>query len=293
MELNVHREITALSPEDCFIVYNRPVDSFNFPIHFHPEYELNLIYNGKGVRRVIGDHLGETDEVELVLVGSNLVHGWEMHKCTDPSIHEICLQFQGDLLDEKMLSRNLFNGIKTMLDQSSRGILFSKKVSKKIIPRMHKLSELRGVPSYLELIHILSILSESKNQTLLSSTPANKKDFENSFVIKRVHDFVMANYQRKISLEEISTLVNMSAITFNRFIKRRVGKTFVAYVNDLRIGVATKLLIETNLTIGEIAFQCGFNNIANFNRIFKKTKKATPTIYRKEFKGIVDLSISL
>ena len=104
MYKNVHREITQLAPDDSFLVFDREKDDFEFPIHFHPEYELNFIYNGKGVRRVVGDSLEEIGEVELVLVGPNLVHCWELHNCTNKKIHEITIHFHNDLFDKKLLS---------------------------------------------------------------------------------------------------------------------------------------------------------------------------------------------
>ena len=96
-------------------------------------------------------------------------------------------------------------------------------------------------------------------------------DFQNSEQIKKVYEYIHENYYRKIGLEEISQLVNMSPVSFNRFIKKRTGKTFINYVNDTRISYASRLLIESEKSIGEISYQCGFNNIANFNRIFKKS----------------------
>ncbi len=78
----------------------------------------------------------------------------------------------------------------------------------------------------------------------------------------------------------------MSNVSFNRFIKKRTGKTFIEYLNDVRIGYASRKLIERDLSVSEIAFMCGFNNIANFNRVFKKNKNRTPTKYRQDFSGI-------
>jgi AraC-like DNA-binding protein len=97
---------------------------------------------------------------------------------------------------------------------------------------------------------------------------------------------VQENYANKITLDEVSELMNMSSVSFNRFIKKRTGKTFVEYVNDVRIGYASRWLIEKDLSISEIAFLCGFNSIANFNRVFNKNKGCTPTKYRQDFLGI-------
>lgn len=286
MRSSIHREITQLSPEDSFLVYERVKDDFDFPIHFHPEYELNFIYKGQGVRRIIGDHSSEITDVELVLVGPNLTHGWELNKCTCKEIYEITVHIQQDLLDDKMLSRRIFKSIRDMLNRSRHGILFSSKTTMEIMPRLMILPKLHGIKYYLEFISILHDLAKSGGQTLLSNQFSEMNDFQNSEKIKKVYEFIHDNFHRRIGLEEISKLVNMSPVSFNRFIKKRTGKTFVSYVNDTRISYASRWLIESDKGICEISYDCGFNNIANFNRIFKKSKNCTPSEFRKEFSGM-------
>lgn len=286
MRSSIHREITQLSPEDSFLVYERVKDDFDFPIHFHPEYELNFIYKGQGVRRIIGDHSSDITDVELVLVGPNLTHGWELNKCTCKEIYEITVHIQQDLLDDKMLSRRIFKSIRDMLNRSRHGILFSTKTTMEIMPRLMILPKLHGIKYYLEFISILHDLAKSSDQTLLSNQFSEINDFQNSERIKKVYEFIHDNFHRRIGLDEISKLVNMSPVSFNRFIKKRTGKTFVSYVNDTRISYASRWLIESEKGISEISYDCGFNNIANFNRIFKKSKNCTPSEFRKEFSGM-------
>ncbi len=173
-----------------------------------------------------------------------------------------------------------------MFNRSTHGILFSKKISYEMMPRIMKLSKIDSIDYFLELISILHDLANSRNQRLLSSYMSEHKDFENSDKIKMIYEYVQENYHNKMSLNEISELVNMSPVSFNRLIKKRTGKTFIEYVNATRIGFASRWLIEKDLSIAEIAFKCGFNNIANFNRVFKKTKNCTPSQYREEFSGI-------
>lgn len=286
MRSSIHREITQLSPEDSFLVYERVKDDFDFPIHFHPEYELNFIYKGQGVRRIIGDHSSDITDVELVLVGPNLTHGWELNTCTCKEIYEITVHIQQDLLDDKMLSRRIFKSIRDMLNRSRHGILFSSKTTMEVMPRLMILPKLHGIKYYLEFISILHDLAKSGDQTLLSNQFSEMNDFQNSEKIKKVYEFIHDNFHRRIGLDEISKLVNMSPVSFNRFIKKRTGKTFVSYVNDTRISYASRWLIESDKGISEISYDCGFNNIANFNRIFKKSKNCTPTEFRKEFSGM-------
>jgi AraC-like DNA-binding protein len=286
MKKKFHREITPLAPEDSFLVFDRVKDGFDFPVHFHPEYELNFISNAKGVRRIVGDSMEEIDDIELVLVGPNIEHGWEIHKCTSKSINEITIQFHNDLFDDKMLARRIFKPIKDMFDRSNYGIIFSKKISLELKERIKAISKIDSIDYLMELISILQDLANSRNQRLLSTYSSQNKVFENSDKIKKVYEHIQENYNHKITLSEISELINVSPVSFNRFIKKRTGKTFVDYTNDTRISYATRWLIETELSISEISFKCGFNNIANFNRVFKKSKNSTPSEYREKFEGI-------
>lgn len=283
---NIHREITPLSPEDSFLVFDRMKSEFDFPVHFHPEYELNFIGNGKGVKRLIGDSVEEIGDLELVLVGPNLHHGWQNHNCTSKSIHEITLQFHESLLNEGLLSRKIMKPIKAMLDRSIHGIVFSEKMASETRHRISRLSKLDSMDYFLEFISILHDLANSRNQRLLSTYTVNRGSFENSDKIKTIYEYVQENFDKKLMLTDAAGLISMSPVSFNRFMKKRTGKTFIDYVNDVRIGFAVMKLIENDSNISEVAFSCGFNNIANFNRVFKKIKNTTPSQYKKEFSGI-------
>jgi len=282
----IHREITPLTNLDCFLVFDRTKDFFDFPVHFHPEIELNFVSNGKGVRRIVGDSIEEIDDIELVLVGPNLYHGWEQHKCVNKNIHEITIQFQEDLFDKTFLQRTIMKPIKDLFDRSMHGVLFSEETTKNIAPRLLKVSKLDGLDYFSELLSVLYDLANSRNQRLLSTSTIQLENFENSKKIKLLYDYIQENYASKITLSEVSDLLNMSNVSFNRFIKKRTGKTFIEYLNDVRIGYASRKLVEKDLSISEIAFMSGFNNIANFNRVFKKNKGSTPTQYRDDFSGI-------
>ena len=282
----IHREITPLSMEDSFLVFDRVKDNFDFPIHYHPEYEINFIQNGKGVKRVVGDHIEEIDDIELVLVGPNLYHGWELHKCKNKKIHEITIQFHNDLFTDSLLSRRIMASIKDMFNRSIHGILFSKKTASELAERIIKLSRLDGMDYVLEVISILQDMANSRNQRILSTYTVDYDKFEDDDKMKVVYEYVQKNFSEKITLDDVSKVALMSPVSFNRFIKKRTGKTFVNYLNDIRVGYAARWLVEKDSSISEIAFKTGFNNIANFNRIFKSLKKTTPSQYRDEFYGI-------
>ena len=286
MNRNTHREITLLAPEDSFLIYEHEKEVFDFPIHFHPEFEINFIYKGAGCRRIVGDSTEEISNVELVLIGPNLVHGWETHNCKEKKVYEVTIQFHNDLYDQRMLSRTIFEPIKNMFNRSIHGILFSEKTALELKPRIIALSQVDRLDYFLELTAILKDLANSPNQRLLSNCKPHNSQFENSRQMEVVSSFIQQNFHRKISLAEISELVNMSAVSFNRFIKKQTGKTFTEYVNHIRISYAARGLIETDLSIGEVSFKCGFNNIAHFNQVFKKSKDRTPSEFRSKLQGI-------
>ena len=281
-----HREIPPLTKGDSFLVFDRVKDSFDFPIHYHPEYEINFILNGKGVKRIVGDHIEEIDDIELVLVGPNLYHGWELNNCTNKKVHEITIQFHNDLFSESLLSRRIMMPIKDMFNRSNHGILFSKKVGAELADRLIRISKLDGMDYFLEIISILHDMANSRNQRLLSTYTVDYDTFEDDDKMKLVYEHIQKNFSEKITLDEVSDVASMSPVSFNRFIKKRTGKTFVNYLNDIRVGYAARWLVEKDLSISEIAFKSGFNNIANFNRIFKSIKNTTPSQYREEFYGM-------
>lgn len=287
---NIQREITPLSQGDCLLVFDRIKSKFDFPVHFHPEYELNLILNANDAERIVGDHRSNIAGSELVLVGPNVYHGWNNGNCKSSEIHEITIQFHRDLIHENLLARNMMKPIRDMLNNASRGIQFSDHTIRQIAPTLQNLSKKNGIEAFIELISVLHILSISENQKLLCSGAMTSSDFENSDRIKLVCEYIEANYQDKIKVEEVAEMLNITETSFNRLIKKRTGRSFVEFLNDYRIGFATRWLTETNETIAEIAFRCGFFNISNFNRIFKKNKNCTPVQYRENFSGIKRVS---
>ena len=279
------REITPLTQSDCFTMFYRVKSEFNFPLHYHEEFELNFIDNAKGIKRVIGDHIDEIDELELVLIGPNLQHGWFNHKSRSKEFTEVTIQFHRDLLDEKFLQRNQMSLIRTMFEKSLRGILFSKETITAIKPRLLNLTKKHGFDSALELISILHDLSTSKNMKILSDlsfTNAETINYTSRRVEKIMH-FLNSNFDKNVTLAEAAQLASMSEVAFSRFFKARTGKTFIDTLNEIRLGNASRMLIDTTHGINEIAFRCGFNNISNFNRIFKKKKDCTPKEFRQEY----------
>lgn len=287
MNKNIVREITPLTQNDCFTIFSRVKKEFNFPLHYHDEFELNLIINAKGAKRIVGDHIDQIEDLELVLIGPNLSHAWFTHQCKSGEIREVTIQWHKDLLDEKLLRRNQLSFIRKMLDLSAKGICFSKETIQHIYPRIVSLEKESGFDSVMALINILHDLSISRNMRTLSETGFNS-DYQlnfNSRRIEKAFEYMNKNYDKVITLGDVARLVNMTEVSFSRFIKKRIGITFIDSLNEIRLGHASRILIDTTNSIAEISYSCGFNNISNFNRLFKKKKGCTPKEFRENFSG--------
>ena len=282
----IYREITPLTQNDCFTLFSRVKKEFDFPLHNHEEYELNFIANAANTKRIVGDHIDLIDDLELVLIGSNLPHGWFTHQCKSESVHEITIQFHRDLFDDKLLYRNQLSFIRTLLARSAKGILFSRETTEAIRPRLESLTQKSGFDSVLELMSILHDLSTSRNMRTLSNTSFNNDPVDyHSRRIEKAFAYMHAHYAESISLEDVARQVNMLEVSFSRFIKKRTGKTFVESLNEIRLGHASRLLIDTTQTIAEVSYKCGFNNLSYFNRIFRKKNGCTPREFRGNYSG--------
>lgn len=286
MHDNIMKEITPLTNGDCFTIFDRNKAVFDFPLHYHEELELNFIANAKGARRVVGDHMEEIGDLELVLIGTSLPHVWETHKCRSREIHEVTIQFHKDLFDEKFLRRNQLRFINDMLEKSKRGILFSRETAMQVSPRLVRLKKKHGFDSVLELMSILHDLSTSRNMRILSDATFSSTEVAyNSRRIEKVMEYINANFDRPVTLSEAARLTNMTDVSFSRFFKSRTGICFIDSLTEVRLGHASRKLIDTTDAIAEVAYHCGFNNISNFNRIFKKKKGCTPKEFRENLSG--------
>ncbi|RZJ61596.1 MAG: AraC family transcriptional regulator [Hymenobacter sp.] len=286
MSHQLMREITPLTQNDCFMLFSRVKKEFNFPIHCHEEFELNLILNAAGAQRVVGDHLETIGSLELVLVGPNLPHAWFTHECRSGEIREVTIQFHKDLLDERLLRRNQLHFIQKMFENAQRGILFAPDTAARLRDRILSLEQKMGFDSVLELFSILHDLSASRNLRVLSDASfTNEQQTYSSRRIEKVFEYLNAHYAHQITLAEVAKIANMPEASFSRFIKKRTGNTFIDSLNEIRLGHASRMLIDTTHSIAEVAYKCGFNNISNFNRIFKKRKNYTPKAFRQSFSG--------
>lgn len=284
---NIINEITPLSDKDCFYIADRRKSEFTYPLHSHSEYELNYVENGTGVKRIVGDSVEVIGSWDLTLItGDDLEHVWEQHECTSKNIREITIQFSKDLFFDNLIHKNQFSSIKRMLIKAQKGINFPMETIMRIYPMIDRLSsEKAGFHAVVELLNILYELSLCENyHTLASSSFAQTEDNTDSRRVRKIYHFINTHYQEDIRLEDLANLVAMTPVAFSRFFKLRTGKTVSDYIIDIRLGNATRLLVDTTNSISEICYECGFNNVSNFNRIFKKRKECSPKVFRENYR---------
>lgn len=283
------KEVSPLSSKDCFILIERQKTNFNFPIHIHPECELNFIENAKGAQRIVGDSIEEIDEEELVLVTNpHLEHAWKDYRNVSKNIHEITIQFHPDLLTDTFLNKNQMISIRQLFRHAERGVAFSRESIAKVLPLLKTLTcENDSFYSLIKLLIILHELSIDKGMRELSTGQfaANVMHQHSSDEsLGRVMDYLSRHYSEVIRLSEVAEMVNMSESSFCRFFKQHTSKSFIDFLTDIRLGAASRALIDSSLSIAEIGYDCGFNNLSNFNRIFKKKKGVTPSEFRDNYR---------
>jgi len=284
MMQKIIKEVPPLTTSDCFTIFSRNKNDFDSSLHYHDAYELNLLLNARNAKRVVGNHTEQINDVDLVLTGPNLSHAWFTDQCTSNNVREVTIQFHKDLFDEKLLKRSQLFLIKNMLENAHRGVLFSQYTVDGVADRIIQLDKKSGFESVLEFLSIFHDLSISRNMQMLSSPGFlhEKTPYDNS-KIEKVFDYLNANYEKQITLADIAQIANMSETSLSRFIKAQTGSTFVDHLNEIRLGHAGRMLIDTTYIIADIANMCGYNNLSNFNRVFKTKKNCMPKEFRETY----------
>jgi AraC-like DNA-binding protein len=272
-------------PDRSFIVYHETQPFSRW--HYHPEYELVLITKGKG-KRMVGDHIDMFEKHDLVLVGPLLPHEWlcdrEFYEHPDGFQGEgIVYQFLIDFLGPQFIDIPENRNLKRLLYESVRGIKFYGNTKKKIISLMVQNYELDGTERLYSLLSIFRILNSTKEYKLLCS-PGFIEPFHASGndTMQKALDYIFQNFQTSISMKEMISITNMSNTAFCMAFKKIFRMTFKEYLLNIRVGYACKLLADASTNISQIAYNCGFENLSNFNRQFKKIKGITPTQFQNE-----------
>lgn len=283
---NVIREITPLSEKDCFYIADRRKSEFTYPMHCHKEFELNFVINAPGVQRIVGDSAEIIGEYDLVLITSpDLEHVWEQHDCKSKNIREITIQFSPQFMKTLLLT-NQFDRVSKMFDKAQNGLCFPMQAILKVYYLLDHLPDTKGfyaVTCFLTLLYELSLFTEEA-RVLSSSSFAKIQQHSDSRRVQKVQDYINQHYKEEIRLNQLADMVGMTEVSFSRFFKLRTGKNLSDYIIDIRLGHATRMLVDSTMSIAEICYESGFNNLSNFNRIFKKKKLASPKDFRDNYK---------
>jgi AraC-like DNA-binding protein len=247
-------------------------------VHYHPEYEINLVMGCTGTR-VVGDSEETFGPIDLVMVGPSLPHAW---KSKDVTNHVITIQFSQELSQYPMLSKRIFAPIRQLLQDAENGLSFEGPEQESIKEQIISLTRMQGFQSVTAFLNILSTMANANRKRLVSGLfESDLGSSTKSRRIAKVCEYIDQNLDKDLSLAEVAALVNMSESAFSHFFKKRTGLSYINYVNNQRIAKACTLLSDTTLSASEICYDCGFNNKSNFIRIFRKKKNMTPIEYRK------------
>jgi AraC-like DNA-binding protein len=270
--------ISVLSREESF---------FQAPFHSHPELELVYVKESYG-KRIIGNSVAQFVPGDMVFLGSDIPHVWLNDEIYYQSISSlkakaIVVYFNKDIFGPAFYEQKETQKIINLFSQAEKGLSIRGKTNEKIARKLEKLSTKQNFEIIVGLFEILSILSESDEIDFINSeaySPVSSQVKNDR--ISDVFDYVKQNYKEEIALTEIAKIAHLTPTSFCRMFKIKTKKSFVEYLNEVRISNACKLLIETEMGVSEIAYDCGYKTASNFNQLFKKLTGTTPKEYRKK-----------
>lgn len=254
--------------------------------HFHPEYEIILNTKSNGTR-IVGDSVEIFDNYDLVMIGRNIPHCWNYYKNNDtlPENRGIILHFKITSIGEALLSQHELHPVRQLLLDSDRGIHFSVRDAKKTEPFLVIMVKNKGIEKMIAFFNILKILcSAEKKSPLCSENYKRSFDERGNKKMSDVYNYIRENYNKPITLKMVSAIAGMSPFAFSRYFKKYNGGGFIEYLNRVRMSKICHLLRETEYQIQNIALECGFSSISNFNKQFKRTEGISPSEYRDQFR---------
>lgn len=277
-------------PSQSVIIFNEEKPHFTVPWHFHPEIEILFVVKSSGTS-YIGDCIESFNAGDITIIGENVPHWWKSDsKYLDGTLNEgikaLIIQFDKDIFGANFINTPEMSPIKDLLEKSMRGIKFIGKSREILGKQMMKIFRVKGVHRITELILLLDLMADSNEYKFHSSLGyskiLNSYDF---YRFNKIHEFLVTNFTRPISLDDISRIINMSPTALCRYFKKHTGKTLFAFLNEIRIGHACKLMIEENVSISNASYESGYNNLSHFNYQFKRMKKVTPSEYVSAYKN--------
>jgi AraC-like DNA-binding protein len=280
-----YKSISLLGSRSFKVVRQDNKQEFDFPWHYHPEFELTYIPNSQGIRYV-GNNIENFGGNDLVLLGSNLPHCWINASEQGEPPGAVVIYLDKALVS--WLCNEQFDAVSLLFEKSNQGIKFSRRVALQLESRLYDLLHADPFGKYIILLQILKELSSTSEFSLLSQMGfIYELNSTNNERINAVYEYVRKNYQKKITLGEVATHVNMSEEYFSRFFSKSLMKSFFTFLNEYRINRACKLLIQTDKQVTEICYSAGFESIPFFYRQFKKIMHCPPQAYRLQYQNAI------
>lgn len=267
-----------------FDIRHEKVAYFDNPWHYHPEFELAFVLKSSGLR-FIGDNIESFAAGDLVLVGANLPHYWRndtaYYHTKSEEAEAIILRFRSAMWGERFFETPEMCRINELLQRAARGIHFSARVAEHVTPLLYQLVGSEGVKRLMGWMEVFSVLADETEFRLLSEkTFDGNRPAEDSGRIQTVLAYIQAHLTAELSLDVAADLANMNKAAFCRYFKQQTNKTFTEVVNELRIQLACRMLLDSRNDIRQIAFGCGFQDVSYFNQVFKARKGVSPSEFR-------------
>ena len=255
--------------------------------HYHNNYEISFITEGSG-KRIVADSIEEFQPGDLVFIGRNLPHVWiadkEILTSSARTLEMVFLQFTDKILGSQMLALPEFKHVAKALSLSERGIHIVDQTLNVVSELMLQMPYLKDFERMMHFFKMMDIIGRSESHLHLASKEYLKTRFTTGNKrIATIHEYLMKNYKEEVDLKKLAAMVNMAEGSLCRFFKMNMGMTVFEYLNQIKIEFACQLLMDKDLSILEVCFDCGFNNLSHFNKQFKKKTGVPPSEYRKRF----------
>ncbi|MEN8229136.1 MAG: AraC family transcriptional regulator [Bacteroidota bacterium] len=279
-------EQIKLNPEESFYIgiFQDHIDKSRW--HYHQEFELSFITEGSG-KRLVGDSIEPFHPGDLIFIGPRIPHVWfseESHgrQHSGRTLESVYMLFNNDILPAGLTGLPEFSNVRKAVNLSERGIRITGQTLNEVSRIMLQLPYLNRIKRLMFFYEIMDLIGRSDSFSYLASSDYMKTKFETTNSrVNRIHEFLMKNYQNDIDLYEVADIVHMAPASACRFFKSSTGLTIFEYLNKIKIDYSCQLLMNTDLNIVDISYDCGFNNLSHFNKQFRKFIGKTPTQFRK------------
>lgn len=289
MRVALHK--SAIPDSQMFVIKDLREKHFDPVWHAHSEYQLFVVLQGTGTR-FIGDSIRSFKPGELILIGPHLPHLWRsdekyFRKNSTLETRGIVLYLDEHFLGQNMLNKIELLRLKMLFEKSMRGIEFFGPNKIRVTELLRELLQLDGVQSLIHLLQIFDILSATKEYHFISSQnysiTFNELETDR---LNKVYEYIISNYRTKIPLEKMADMLHMTPTSFSRYFSMKNNKTYSRFIAEIRVKHACELLTETDMTVAEICYECGFNTLSNFNKQFRDIMHKKPTHYKREFMNV-------